>query len=95
VGLWWLSGVVVAQWGCGGSVGLWWLSGVVVAQWGCGGPVGLWWPSRYSAGQQIQTAYTAVPRSNPATLTVSLNGARKIDCVSKTNLGLGGVPIGV
>jgi hypothetical protein len=39
-GMWWLSGDVVAQWGCGGSVVMWWLSGDVVAQWGCGGSVG-------------------------------------------------------
>jgi hypothetical protein len=42
-GMWWLSGDVVAQWGCGGSVGMWWLSGDVVAQWGCGSSVGMWW----------------------------------------------------
>jgi hypothetical protein len=63
--------------------------------------VGLWWLSRYSTGQQIQTAYAAVPRSNPAVkegelfLYSHLNGARTKDCVSKTNLGLGGVPTGV
>jgi hypothetical protein len=33
VGMWWLSGDVVAQWGCGSSVEMWWLSGDVVAQW--------------------------------------------------------------
>jgi hypothetical protein len=33
--------------------------------------MGLWWHSRYSAGQ---TAYAAVRRSNPATLTVSWTG---------------------
>jgi hypothetical protein len=34
VGMWWLSGDVVAQ------LGMWWLSGDVVAHWGCGGSVG-------------------------------------------------------
>jgi hypothetical protein len=46
VGMWWLSGDVVAlsgMWwlsrGCGSSVGMWWLSR------GCGGSVGMWWLS--------------------------------------------------
>jgi hypothetical protein len=43
VGMWWLSGDVVAEWGSGGSEGMWWLSGDVVAQRGCGGSVGMWW----------------------------------------------------
>jgi hypothetical protein len=45
VGMCWLSGDVVVQWGCGGSVGMWWLSGNVVAQWECGGSVRMWWLS--------------------------------------------------
>jgi hypothetical protein len=32
---------------------------------------GLWWLSRYSTDQQIQTAYAAAPRPNPATPTVT------------------------
>jgi hypothetical protein len=43
VGMWYLSGDVVAQWRCGGSVGMWYLSGDVVAQWRCGSSVGRWW----------------------------------------------------
>jgi hypothetical protein len=52
MGMWWLSGDVVVQRGCGGSVGMWWLSVDVVAQsgmwwlsWGCGGSMGMWWLS--------------------------------------------------
>jgi hypothetical protein len=44
-GVWWLSGDVVPQSGCGGSEGIWWLSGDVVPQSGCGGSEGIWWLS--------------------------------------------------
>jgi hypothetical protein len=64
--MWWLSGDVVAQRGCGGSEGMWWLS------WGCGGSVGdvvAQWLS------PPPDCHAAVPSSNPASLT------EKFDCV--------------
>jgi hypothetical protein len=70
VGMWWLLGDVVAQWGYGGSVGMWWLSGDEVAQWGCGGSEGMWWLSWLrQLGEPDCNA--AVPGLIPASSTVS------------------------
>ena len=33
VGWWWVSGVMVGEWGDGGWVGWWWVSGVMVGEW--------------------------------------------------------------
>jgi hypothetical protein len=54
----WLSGDVVAQWGCGGSLGMWWLRGDVVAQ-----------LAKARLGEPDCNA--AVPGSIPASSTVS------------------------
>jgi hypothetical protein len=57
--------------------------------------MGLWWLSRYSTYQQIQTAYAAVPRSNPATSTVTWIGPGHKTVYQKQNLRLAGVSTGV
>jgi hypothetical protein len=54
VGMWLLSGDVVAQWDFGAFLGMWWLSGNVVAQWGCGGSAEMWWLSGDVVTQQAE-----------------------------------------
>jgi hypothetical protein len=81
MGMWWLSGDVVAQWGCGGSVG------------GCGGSVlGMWW-LRWIGDVVAQLAkrqsYTRLQRSSsgfdPGIPYSLLRGGRNNGCVLKIN----------
>jgi hypothetical protein len=69
MGLWWLSGVVVAQ------------LGIVVAQWGCDGSVGLWWLGclRQLGDTRLQSSSSGFDPGFPHSF---LRGGRSNNCVS-------------
>jgi hypothetical protein len=71
LGMWWLSGDVVAQWDVVAQLGMWWLSGDVVAQWGCGDSIGDVVAPLAKARLGEPDCNAAVPGSIPASSTVS------------------------